>query len=143
MSLKLRKLANMLEEYNKECAEKFNEQFSSDFTFKFNADVIPANIEGWGREDGDLKKCYHISYFQPFEIVFEDLFKDPMYKEEIQKQVKTISFNGCDSMYANLDFNEGNIELKFTMSVNHFVDPASYLEAATNQMKSLIDNELS
>ena len=133
----------MIEEYHDQLVSDFNGKLGTQFSFEVDWGVIPEDVDGWNWEDDNLKKCYYNSYFLPLETKLGELFEDSMYKDEINKQVQTISFVPGREMVADFDFENGTFFVKHKMCVNQLNPEGMFLDAALRGIGDTIDSKLS
>ncbi len=145
MGLKARKIKTMIEEYSSLCTDDLNQKLGTNFSFEVNWEIIPSDIDDWNWSDEDLKKCYLANFIAPIEVCFNKLLKDDMYKEAINKQVKSVKFEPGPEGRADWSYEKGALTCKHTLTVN-FSDVENsgslYIENAAEALTQTIDGGL-
>lgn len=142
MGLKARKIQTDLEVFASQCETNLNKLLGTQFTFEYNWNCLPKDIDGWNWETEDLNTCFYNSYFKPVETAFSEMFKDKMYKDAILKQIKTIQIEPGRSTAADYDYAAPKLIIKNTLCANQKSSIADFLKGSIRQIEETINSKL-
>lgn len=143
MGLKLKKMRSVVQEQHEVFASDLNNKLGTSFQFNYNPEIVPEGADEWGRSDDEIVQSFKNTFFIPLEKKLSELFEDPMYKDEISKQIKTISFMPKDAGYLETSFSDGNLTLTINVAVRQIKFDDEWSQTAMDTIGKTIDSQLS